>query len=256
MGSPLGGARLKLERGREHVQSLLAEARTFLEGNPYRIEVVERDDQRVFVLRASADPPPRLAVLAGDAAHNLRSALDLAVCELVARNGGSVTEDTAFPIVKERSGLRPGLARLRGAPTSAVDVVRELDPCRDGNPSLWRLHRLDILDKHRLLMVVGMSYRSFTFDPAKRMFKEHPDFFQGEAPPSLPIAIRPADRMFPLKDGDELFAEPAAERTVEPSFNFELSLYAEGVVEDEPVGETCEDLDRTVSSVLDRLEQC
>lgn len=66
MGSPLEGARLKLERGGEHVQSLLAEARTFLEGNPYRIKVVERGDQRVFVLRASADPPPRLAVVAGD----------------------------------------------------------------------------------------------------------------------------------------------------------------------------------------------
>jgi hypothetical protein len=105
-------------------------------------------------------------------------------------------------------------------------------------------------------MVVGMSYRSFSFDAAKLMFEKHPDFFKGEAPPSVPIAIKPADRMFPLKDGDELFAEPAAERTFEPSFNFELSLYAKGVVEDEPVGETYEILDRTVASALDRLEQC
>lgn len=255
MSQRLVGARLKLERGREHVRSLLAEARAFLDSEPYSVEAFDRGEQRVFILRALANPPERLALIAGDAVHNLRSALDLAACDLVSRNGGAVNDDTAFPIVKERSGLRPGLGRLKGARPAVVEAVKELDPCRDGNPSLWLLHRLDILDKHRLLMVVGMSYRSFTFDPAKRMVEDHPDLFQGKEPPSLPIALRPADRLFPLADGAELFGEPAKDRSFEPTFQFELSVYADGAIEEErPVAETFNDLDRTVAATLDRLE--
>jgi len=89
------------------------------------------------------------------------------------------------------------------------------------------------------------------------MFKDHPEFFQGEELPSLPVALRAADRLFPLADGAELFAEPAKDRSVEPSFQFDLSVYAGGVIEeDRRVAETFEDLDRAVAASLDRLENC
>jgi len=91
---------LKFERGRDHVRSLLTEALAFLHTEPYRVEAFDRDEQRVFILRARANPPERLALIMGDGVHNLRSALDLAACELVSRNGGTVTENTAFPPLK------------------------------------------------------------------------------------------------------------------------------------------------------------
>jgi hypothetical protein len=248
---------MKFDRGREHVAALVSERATFLAGEPYAIETVERDDKRVFFLRVQQDPPEGLATIAGDAIHNLRSSLDLAICELIAHTGGQVTEDTAFPIVKEKSGLHAGLKRLKGASPGVPQAVRELEPYRDGNRALWRLHRLDIVDKHRLLVVVGMAYQAVSFDGGDMMARRFPDAFKGAEPPSMPIAIRPADRLFPLADGAELFSEPLADLSLNPGFHFELSLGAEGLAEGgEPVSEIFDEITGAVSTALGRLEEC
>jgi hypothetical protein len=249
----LTGAHAKLERGREHVDALLAAAREFLVTEPYSIEVVERSGQRIFVLRCREDPPGRLATVAGDAVHNLRSALDLAICALVTRNRERITKSTGFPVVDLATDLtRACRSRLRGAGAATLDAVQKLKPYRDGNLPLWQLHRLDIEDKHKLLATVGMAYRSFSFDAGKMMGKRFPDF--GEVP-SMPIALRPADQQFPLRDGAELFSEPVGELSMEPTFNFELSLGAEEV-KGEPVSELLPPLITAVEDALNNLAAC
>lgn len=135
-------------------------------------------------------------------------------------------------------------------------MVLGLRPYREGNVPLWRLHRFDIQDKHKLLTTVGMAYRSLALDAGKMMTKRFPNFHQefGEAP-SPPIALRPADRAFPLRDGVELFNEPVDDHSMEPSFNFELAIGAEELGEI-PVNELLPPLVVAVDEALHRLEEC
>jgi hypothetical protein len=113
-----------------------------------------------------ADPlPSSLSLLAGDVVHNLRSALDHLIYQLVIANRGKPNTRTAFPMWPTRAvymDQRPGPAK--GISQKASDILDGLKPYRRGNPSLWRLHRLDIIDKHRLLLAVAEAHRNTIID--------------------------------------------------------------------------------------------
>src|SRR5687767_9529658 len=85
------GVHLKLNRASEHGDAFKAEAREFLR-RPDTCEIRAEDDaqrgETVFrVTRQPTRPPARLAVIAGDAIHNMRAALDYVVWQLVIANG-------------------------------------------------------------------------------------------------------------------------------------------------------------------------
>ena len=50
------------------------------------------------------------------------------------------------------------LERYRGVPKVAVDFIKEAEPYQGAGNPLWRLHQLDITDKHKLLVPVGMAH--------------------------------------------------------------------------------------------------
>jgi hypothetical protein len=113
-----------------------------------------------------ADPlPSSLSLSAGDVIHNLRSALDHLIYQLVIANGGKPDTSTAFPLWRTKAlymANRPGSAK--GISEAAFDVLHGLRPYKRGNPSLWALHRLDIIDKHRLLLAVAEAHRNTVID--------------------------------------------------------------------------------------------
>jgi hypothetical protein len=127
----------------------------------------------------STDPP---SLLVGDALHNLRSALDLLAFALANAHTSPLpkefVERSEFPIFgdedgeghtgvgslrfKERSKNgrptpRSGLAKIAGWHPDAQTAVEGLQPYKRGNDfrtdSLWLLHELDRVSKHRLLHV-------------------------------------------------------------------------------------------------------
>jgi len=229
--------RAKIERAQEHLGKLESEVRAFLQTNPYQAvgeDDPETGDWRVLV-RVREEPPLRWSATIGDVIHNLRSSLDLLVWQLVIANGGEPNEFTGFPIFKSADEFEkhsPG--RLKGASEEAVRLMKELKSYQGGNNTLWQLHQLDIIDKHRLLIPVGSAHRNVVIDMSKGLRQTSPGW---DIPP-MPIALEPSDRQFPLKDGAEIFRVKAQARgrgDMDPKFTFEIAFGEGEIIDGEPL---------------------
>lgn len=223
---PLDGPRLKLCRARHHIGDLDAPLSAFWKTNPYEVfeEVDVKTRQSIYRVRVNNDPPPLLSAIAGDAFHNMRSALDLLIRQLVIANNKTPRKE-AFPISNSETDFDPsGIGTVRGRiSVDAEKVLRDLKPYKGGNDLLWGLHQLDIIDKHRLLLVVGGAWTDLILE------------FTVRVPGQAPVTERhsfPAIPKFPLKDGDELTrggftgaSESETEVKIEPKFAFKVLLY-------------------------------
>lgn len=152
----------KIERAEEHVRDLESEVGHFFRSVPYSI--VQHTDldtgEQTREFRILKEPPLRVSVIVGDIAHNLRSALDNLAWQLVLANGGTPTRDTGFPISGSAKEFETkGLGKIRGASAEATELIRACKPYKGGNDALFALHRLSVLDKHRLLVTVAVAYR-------------------------------------------------------------------------------------------------
>lgn len=166
MSDPFASSRLKIERAKHHINDLHSRIGAFAATDFYSIIVDENADSGEHTLKIEVrDPLPNdLAVIVGDAAHNLRSALDIAVNEVVLRSLGRYDYFTKFPFRKTRDDL---IAVISGALINQASkevvkfIVDVIKPYKGGNDALWALHDLNDLDKHRLLLPV-MQVTSIT----------------------------------------------------------------------------------------------
>ena len=148
------GARLKVDRAKQHVLDLHSDIRIFLDSDPYTI-LVENDAKtgdEVYRVQVNANPPLDWGVRLGEILHNLRSALDLLAWQLVVEGQAAPTSKTAFPISNTAKQFRSrGLRKVKGASDRSIRLVEALKPYQGGNDALWWLHKLSIEDKHHLL---------------------------------------------------------------------------------------------------------
>lgn len=153
-------SRLKVARAEEHWEEFVALSSVYIARNPIKLMVEIPpagfpEKHHAWVIRIKEPLPPKLSAIAGDAVHNLRTALDLLACDLVRSAGGS-TKGVYFPFAERETDL-PEMIRKRNfqrAGAAAVRLVKELKPFPGGNVSLRGLHDLDILDKHKSLVPV------------------------------------------------------------------------------------------------------
>lgn len=149
------GAFAKIERANEHIAAFEAEGERHFARRPY--SVVQSPDPETgrpgyHLYERLAFPDRRLALLVGDAIHNLRAALDHLVFACAAARRGDGAKGH-FPILRKDEGLGQEIRnQLREAGPIARDIVRALNPTPSGNPDLVALHELDIADKHRLIL--------------------------------------------------------------------------------------------------------
>jgi len=144
----------KIARARRHLTEVASEIGNFLGRRPFAV-IVEAPppgapDFRIWKVRVRERLPDHLSSIVGDAAHNLRSALDLLACDVVRHNGGNVT-GVYFPFAGSAGELEKAIKEknLRRASPEAVALLRSLKPYRGGNADLRALHDLDIHDKHK-----------------------------------------------------------------------------------------------------------
>jgi hypothetical protein len=156
---PPASASRKLVRGIEQVETLSAEARTFQneeayvfepEGEPRSAEEIE---YRCFAVERKP-PLDHWPLLAGEAVHNLRAALDHFVYSAAK---GRERGKTQFPIYTdpcEFQVLGPGF--MKGVPKPVRARIEGAQPYRRTPPdptedALARLRTLSNRDKHRVL---------------------------------------------------------------------------------------------------------
>jgi hypothetical protein len=151
--------RAKIERAKKHIRDLEA----FVHapgGNDLHEIKAELDPQsgdkvhRVYTRPVPVD----VGLLIGDAIHNLRSALDHLVWQLVLAAGNEPDRNTAFPIQESAPAdeTKPS-GKVKGVEPAAVRLIDSLKPYQGGSDDLWAIHHLDIIDKHRLLLVAATA---------------------------------------------------------------------------------------------------
>lgn len=148
------GPKLKLERAKIHIHELEDVLSAYAARRPHRV-IGEYDPvrQQSRVRVSVNEPIPEVvAVITGDAVHNLRSALDILVCDLAALTG-DITRRARFPFWKDAVGEREAMKKLgAGFDAGCRQTIRALQPYAGGNNLLRALHDLDIVDKHQLII--------------------------------------------------------------------------------------------------------
>lgn len=163
----LEGCDEKLKRAETHIQALYGEINDFINSKPHKI-VEDKDlergkyEARIEVLREPDDPA--WGVLLGDFIHNLRSALDHLVWQLVRLNNKRPSAENCFPI--ESTGTKYWCARKDGRPSARDGALRGVSdehraiidgaqPYRRGQTAdshpLAIIKMLSNIDKHRLV---------------------------------------------------------------------------------------------------------
>jgi hypothetical protein len=153
-------SRLKINRANKHIEDLKAA----VDSIPGRYASTIESDAKTGGQTIKYFFPEQdiflsdLALVIGDALHNLRAALDYAWVGTIERFfPGTVDPYTKFPIRETEQDIKGALNSRRietNVPNLFKRVVSDIKPYRGGNDAIYRLHHLDIRDKHALLIPV------------------------------------------------------------------------------------------------------
>jgi len=198
MDHPLDGCREKIKRANEHIREIhndIVDKRRMPLGKQTivatrHLEIGDPKDPSTWkkeeiIFRIGSTPPPLplcFTLYAGEAIHQLRSALDHLVYQLiVAHTKNPPVFRSAFPVVGKLSYFKSGKKRTaveeyeaqtgrlkQDISISAEALIRGLQPFQRGasfeDDPLWQLSELDNAYKHRLLMLTvhGVSLYNVT----------------------------------------------------------------------------------------------
>jgi hypothetical protein len=253
--SHLQGPRIKLARAGRHIAELNELAGSYLNAKPFSLrKTAESNGDLVWRVSIDRQVPIEWSAIVGDAVHNMRSALDLLAWQLVEANSNQPSRDTCFPIaggtgIQFEQVLRRALL---GLSDQAIKFVRRLRLYSGGNQTLSQLHALDIVDKHRLVLVVGAANKQ----PVLKMKMKVP---WADKPVEFPpLGLNPADRQFPLENGEEVFRVCAAARSSdmlsEHAIAFELAFGDTTEVRGHPLIPTLHAMHKYVLRICDIVE--
>jgi hypothetical protein len=190
---------LKLNHAKALFHILREDVTQFLRGGAFEFSTTDEDGKRVWRVHQKK-PTPNWSCLVGDIVHNLRASLDHLACKLVSANGGTLTHQIYFPIADTEAKFNQRISRdLAGASPEAVANVCALKPFAGGNERLYHVHALDIIDKHRDILVVSACAGQVTCGgqvtlPSGRVI-EMPQ-----------LTINPAEYVLPIRDGEVVFS--------------------------------------------------
>lgn len=191
MSDLFNNSRLKVDRANKHIADLTATIFS-LQGS-YTSTVEHHPKTRVVSLKYNSVEECRLlgeiALIFGDAIHNLRTSLDYAWFAAMHKiNPAIAGRYTKFPFRDTIKNLDAALTERKinvAAPRLFDGILTDIKPYRGGNDSLRRLHDLDIADKHFLLTPV-VSYSSISDgtveDEAGRLHELNTDGVRGNGP--------------------------------------------------------------------------
>ncbi len=151
------GARLKIQRAKRHIQELLSLlVRVQAHSHTVHVETDIDTGYDSLNIELGKAVPEEFMCIAGDAMHNLRTALDFVANEIEFLTTGQRTKHTKFPVCDTRDELVAVIngGFVRKAPKGIIDfIVDVVQPYESGDGKcIWALHALDIEDKHRLLI--------------------------------------------------------------------------------------------------------
>jgi hypothetical protein len=225
MPRPIEHIRFKIERAIKHFGDLEAEIKFFFDAVPYAVGTKRNPDTRqlIYYMVRVRETPLAISMIVGDLLQNLRSTLDHLAYQLflVGTGGGVPGDHIYFPIADDLARYEASkLRRVQGMRPEAITAIDTVKPYKGGNDNLWQLHKLNNIDKHRFLITVGSAFKSVNLAPhIEKMMPHLPNIVVPD------LYVQPADRLFPLKPGDELFVDaPDAEVIEKINFRFDVAF--------------------------------
>jgi hypothetical protein len=247
---------LKLMRATEHLDQLRREIVAFYAMGPY--QVAHRRDpvsmRLTYFVASAAAIPDHLALVAGDVLQNLMSALDHLAYQLVCSDTADRPPNPRwiyFPIADTQNEYdAKKFGKMSGAGSTTFAAIDALAPYSSGNKALWKLYRLNNIDKHRLLLTAGSQAAGIHLGHLMApLLKETFPPEAVEAFKAMNHFLMPADKGFPLQTGFELYhSAPDEEPNTELPFRFAIALNEPGVVEGEPLVDTLSELSKAVEA--------
>lgn len=157
-------ARWKIERAKKHLWDFHEMSAAFVQANSHFIST-ERDPNTgkyILYVGPSHKAPTELSLIAGDAIHNARAALDHVWMGVIRHLDPSTKTKSTFPIDEEREALQRRLVRTevcKAFPHVEGIILDGIRPYKTGNRDCWlfALNRLDNRDKHNMLVVSRAS---------------------------------------------------------------------------------------------------
>lgn len=154
---------LKIKRANKHIDDLNSLWNTFVSENRHFLIFQEQAKPPRKILKpVTRKPLPfDFNLIAGDAVHNLRTALDHIVCTLIKRNNKAINTSTGFPIHGNREKFEAGFkGKIAGCPENSFPLFEAVQayPGGEGN-NIWNLNMLDVADKHRELLLAAQSIK-------------------------------------------------------------------------------------------------
>ncbi len=244
----------KIDRATNLRKELEEALRTFFASDPYKIET-KRDPQShqlVYYVTKVDEVPDEIALITGDIIQNLRSALDHLAYQLFTLGSGNGTGGyhIYFPIAEDYAEYeRQKSRKTTGMAQQAKDIIDTIKPYRGGNDTLWKIHKLNNIDKHRLLVTIGSSMRSA--DLGAHAVEEMRRAFPELNVPDMHAFFSPACPYLSLKVGDALLTDTCdAEPIPNMQFRIQVVIHEPGIAEGEPVLEMLQAMIDSVTSLI------
>lgn len=164
MGNYFDGAKLKVKRANQHINELNSVLQRFIDTNPYGVIIKKDPDSgsNTLAIDATKPIPEEITAILGDAIHNLRAALDLAVWDAIARAGGTPNRNSCLPFCETEERLiakvKQGLEKIASRDICDL-IIYGIKPYQGGDDFLYGLNRLDIIDKHRQPIITFKAMR-------------------------------------------------------------------------------------------------
>jgi hypothetical protein len=230
----------KYDWAKKHVRDFEAAVDVFRADNPHSIRYLHDEGTAEIVYYVESVPviPNSLRLMLGDAIHNLRSTLDHVACALViAADPAALCEYTGFPIFDSSEAFRTmSRGKVPGLGQQALKNIDILQPYKGGlGHALWQLHRLDIINKHRLLLTVSTVNTARSATPREKLAGKRDVVVVPAAPffsQLMFAATVPAVRA--MEAADELARFPASEEYENMGFVFDVAINEPDILEGMP----------------------
>jgi hypothetical protein len=138
----------------------------WLESRPY-LAVTHKDaetGEETIQIEERQSIPLIINAETGVIINSIRSSLDVLANILAKRNGCVDPKDVRFPIARSfdafANGKRGGRKAISALSPADQATIENLKPYQGGDDLLWALHHMDIMRKHRQLIVVNPIPRS------------------------------------------------------------------------------------------------
>lgn len=154
----LANSRHKIQRAEKHIADFQSRVVALIDSDAVSIEV-NPETRQEFIKHDPRDKTAAvdIGLIIGDAIHNLKCALDFAWLDSLERLSLPTEPYSKLPVFPSKEQLERVLfgGKVHAAnPRLCPFLINEIKPYEGGNGAIWFIHKLDIDDKHRLLIQV------------------------------------------------------------------------------------------------------